>query len=126
MPKIIILKIDDQTAVNGQVVLDYLFWLAVKPGREIPLPTFQSLWPGASEEQTADLQQGRVIERKKTRAFPVDLSSQEARELAKSTVIPGIKNLLVSEFTAAQATEDNRLSPLAFYGIQYDGENWSA
>lgn len=125
MPKIIILKTNDQTGTGGQVTLDYLFWLAVKPGREIPLPTFQSAWLGASEEDTAALQGGKIIERAKSRSFPLDLSTPEAKKLAHETAIPGVKRLLEQELAQAQAVEDARLSPLQFYGLAFDGDSWN-
>lgn len=126
MPKIIILKIEDLSATHGVVNVEYLFWLRVKPGSEIPLPVFQSAWLAASPEQTEELQKGRLVEKRKTRQVPVDLSTPEARALALATAPGAIKALLVTEYQKDQAIEDARLSPLTFYGITFDDNNqWS-
>jgi len=126
MPKIIILKTDDQTGTGGPVNLEYLFWLAVKPGQEIPLPTFQSDWLGVTEEQTKALQQGSIIEKRRTKGFQVDLSTPEAKQLARTTAVPGIKARLEQEFAQVQAVENNKISPLQFYGITWDDDGWKS
>tara|TARA_R110000868_G_scaffold64453_10_gene193511 strand:- start:232 stop:600 length:369 start_codon:yes stop_codon:yes gene_type:complete len=117
MQKIVLLKVIDETATTGMVILEYLFWLAVQPGREQPLPEARSTWKDAPNDVALALQKGTVIERQKRRTFPVDLSADESRAMAKRAA----RITLEKEFDKEQAAEDAKLSPLMFYGITYDG-----
>ncbi len=121
MQKIVILKVSDDTSTNGTVTLEYLFWLTVQPGREQPAPEVRSAWKEAPAEAALALQAGTLIERQKRRTFPVDLSSPDARAVAKRAA----KASIAKEFAAEQTAEDNKLNPLAFYGITFDGDKWS-
>lgn len=121
MPKLRIIDTPDQTAVNGTVLVNYVFWIDVQPGREVEAPGARSVVKEVPSEIAIALQKGAIIERPKQMSFAVDMDDPDSRKLALSVA----RKKLAIQLLAEQVAEDNKLDPYMFAGIEFNGEKWS-
>jgi hypothetical protein len=101
---------------GGDLDIQYLFWLAVPTGQEIPLAaTVTSAWTGASALENTALQNGTVIEEAHETQVPT------------GTTKAAIENGLLNHFNNRQAQLNARQNPNQYYGVFFDSvTGWSA
>lgn len=107
--QIIILEVASSTP--QELSIRYILWIPT----QFPIlrPNAQSLWQGASVDEIAAIRDGTVIEEAHTKSFPSSLT------------VPAIKNHLVEHYRSRVAYFQSMPRPGQYYGIYFDGTNWS-
>lgn len=100
---------------GGDTLVNWLFWLAVAAGRELPLPGAVSAWTGASVAENAAIAAGTVIEVAHAAQYPANFTKSQ------------IEAKLSAQFTTEQAALTAAPNPMQFFGVFFDSvTGWSA
>jgi hypothetical protein len=104
---------DGQGSTNIRVT--GVAWFPVTSGQEIVLAAGTvSRWTGASGPENTAIQTGTVVEE----YFEV--------QYASGTTAATMKADLQSKWTARKSQRDALPNPKQYYGVNWDGTNWSA
>lgn len=100
---------------GGDRNVNFLLWLSVPAGSEIPIPGGTSDWAGASAAENTAIANGQILEEVYSTQYP------------QTMTVAQIKADLVSRYNARQAQVTARPNPNQFYGVFFDSvSGWSA
>lgn len=114
-----IIVLETTPSNGGQISVRAAFWFPVTAGQEVPKPAFVSAWktnavPGPSTQETADLQNGTVVEEVVSPIFPDNYTAAQ------------IKAALVTFYQRRAAYLATLPFQGKYYGVSFDGTAWSA
>ena len=108
-----IIILDVNRGPGGDLDLRSIFWFPVVTGREVPRPAAASAYTGATAAEIALIQSGAVIE--EVLEFQVPQGTTPAQ----------VKAELESRYATRAANLAALPNPNQYYGIYWDGTNWS-
>jgi hypothetical protein len=111
MRKIIVLDIS--SGDPGETVVNYLMWIPVPVGQEIPTSLTRSQFRNASPSEITALSSGTVIEEFHTAKYSSGFTAAQAEAD------------LVIRYNNRMTAFAGRLNPNQFYGVSWDGTIWA-